>query len=142
MIAIIKSIKEWLTGEEEELPPDVSRRYFILGTGAAAGAAIVAPYLPVRSAPLATVRADDPQTINLYTGPLVNGRIPLDQPRVLARFDSTEDLPNVDIVVLQLEKIRKHLPLLYERSDVLFDRVMRGSAPVSARTMRFPISGA
>ena len=49
-------------------------------------------------------------------------------------------LTNTQTVALQLEKVRKKLPILYERGDVLFNIIeKRDVEKVSTRTARIPL---
>lgn len=111
MITVVRTVKDWLFPELEESPEinDVSRRYFILGMGAAA----VAPYIPGNRI-LATITAGDVKTITLAS--------------------------HEHIVALQLEKIRGKIPLLYERDDLFFKRIVsREPERISSRSMRIPL---
>src|SRR3954469_17663571 len=48
---------------------------------------------------------------------------------------------NANVIALQLEKVRKKLPLLYERDDILLTMIQqRGDVEkVSSRQMRLPL---
>ena len=49
-------------------------------------------------------------------------------------------LTNAQTVAVQLEKVRKALPILYERDDTFFSKIMkRPVEKVSSRTARIPL---